>query len=115
MLVAESSIPKVIRQSNVTSQNFNDWCFYDGLTVDVSKTHYMRFLPRNASIDSSFLIKAHGVIIAAADTFKLLGTTLDPKLSWEEHISLLACKLSMAAFAFRYLRDVVSLGVLNLM
>lgn len=81
------------------------YCSQNILQLNITKTYFMRFIPK-IYLYSHIECKS----IRATDTVKVLGITLDPKLTWEPHIKILCTKNYMYQAVLRLLY----LGLLQL-
>lgn len=103
-----------VSTANESVREFASWCAFNGLTLNSSKSFFMRFLPKNATNDRSLLIRANQQSIAQVESIKFLGIHLDQKMTWEKHVEDLTGKLSKSCFVLRYLKNTVSPEILKL-
>ena len=71
--------------------NFNEWCKYNKLSINISKTRMMVFSNR---VTPPVSIKLDGLLIQCVDEFKYLGVWLDSKLRFQPHLDALHSRLS---------------------
>lgn len=114
LLVSDSNLKTVTDQANKSADEFHQWCQNNGLVLNVSKTFYTIFLPKNVTLNYSPLIKINHQSVAQASYIKFLGVIVDQKMTWQQHTENLSKKLSTSCFIIRYLRNTVSIGVLKL-
>ena len=88
----------MILKANDVSHVFGEYCVDNGLILNNNKTVYMQFLPKNISMDYSFLIKVNNMSIKSVSEFKFLGLYIDSKLTWEKHIGVLCSRVSSLCF-----------------
>ena len=69
---------------NEELQNFDVWLKCKKLSVNIKKTNYIVFKPRQKKLDYNFSLKQNNVV-------KFLGVYLDEHLTWKLHISFV-CK-----------------------
>ena len=69
------------------------------LTLNVLKTHYMVFTPRNKLIND-IDVKIHDVQIQRVYATKFLGVQIDAQLTWKTHIEYTCKKLSKCVGIF---------------
>ena len=81
------------RQLNEDLRNIQEWLQCNKLSLNVLKTHYMVFTPRNKLIDD-IEVKIHHVQIQRVYTTKFLGVQIDSQLTWKMHIEYTCKKLS---------------------
>ena len=74
-------------------KNVWEWLQYDKLSLNVLKTHYMVFTPRNKLIND-IAVKIHNVQIQRVYATKFLGVQIDAQLIWKTHIEYTCKKLS---------------------
>jgi exonuclease III len=86
--------------ANLTSQEtetelnkISDWLKVNKLSINVKKTKAMIFHSSRKTVPSPS-IKLHSENIEFVETFTYLGIVLDRHLSWNEHISSIASKIS---------------------
>lgn len=115
VLIRCNSIESLASEASLFSNNFFSWCENNGLKLNIDKTTFMRFLPKNVSLNYELFIPLNGKSIQASNSVKFLGITLDPKLTWEPHIINIIGRLSSICFLIRSLRDTVSDSVIRLM
>ncbi len=63
------------------------WMKSDKLSVNISKTNYIIFRPRQKKINSNLVIQYNNQTITQKQYIKFLGVYLDEHLSWKEHIN----------------------------
>lgn len=82
----------------------NDWFTINNLLLNSSKTKCIRFvLPNVRPLETKILL--NDCNLDMVDKTMFLGITLDKNLQWSPHISVLARKLSSAAYAIRKIRQ----------
>ena len=95
------------------TQNINDWFDANLFTLNLHKTHFIRYWTKNISLkdfDSS-----HGYIkIAMVDNTKFIGLALDYSLTWRTHIDAIAPRVTSACFALRLLKPPLSRNALRM-
>lgn len=69
------------------------------LFLNISKTVFIVFSPRNSTYDKSHLIKLDGQSIQQTGSTKFLGLHIDNALNWDTHISNVANKISSTCYA----------------
>ena len=73
------------------------------LVLNINKTHYMIFFS-NKSIDyNDIVVSLNGNIIDRCSSLKILGVTIDSKLSFNEHVEVICTKISVS----------IHVGILN--
>lgn len=98
-----STIEYAIPMSNAAStQSINneldkvsEWLITNRLSLNVSKTKYILFHPRQKDISNIIPeLFINGDKIERVETFKFLGVIIDSNLSWKYHIEMLSNKIS---------------------
>jgi len=70
------------------------WLLANRLTINISKTCYMIFLPHtNISIPTNFELLINNTALIRVVTTKFLGVIIDSKLTWKNHINALCTHL----------------------
>ena len=80
-------------QLNEDLRNVQEWLQCNKLSLNVLKTHYMVFTPRNKLIND-IDVKIHDVQIQRVYATKFLGVQIDAQLTWKTHIEYTCKKLS---------------------
>ena len=78
---------------NEDLQAIQEWLNCNKLSLNVLKTHYMIFLPRNKRAND-IDIKIYGTRIQRVYVTKFLGVQIDAHLTWKSHIDYTCSKLS---------------------
>lgn len=97
-------------QDNV--DKFSDYFKTNRLFLNVSKTVFIVFSPRNSVYDKSHLIKINGKTISQVNVTKFLGLNIDNALSWGTHIDTMAKRLSSTCYALFRLSKLASRNTL---
>ena len=78
-------IDVLCNQINKDVQAIQEWLNCKTLSLNVLKTHYMIFLPRNKRAND-IDIKIYGTRIQRGHVIKFLGVQIDAHLTWKSHI-----------------------------
>ena len=92
MFITGKDMNVLCRQLNEDLRNIQEWLQCNKLSLNVLKTHYMIFTPKNKVIDD-IEVKIHDVQIQRVYTTKFLGVQIDSKLTWKMHIEYTCKKL----------------------
>ena len=85
-------------------KNFVEWCDNHYLLLNVKKTKELIVdFRKNISPPDPIIIKNESVEIVSS--YKYLGVTVDNKLNWNQHVSLLHSKASQRLYFLRKLRS----------
>ena len=90
----DKSIDTATKIMNDELQNLYMWLNANKLSLNIAKTHYMLFRPRNSQKQLNNQILINGVSITRVTECKFLGVVLDEGLTWKNHIAYLRSKIS---------------------
>jgi len=71
-----------------------EWILCNKLSLNIAKTNFMIFKPRNKRINVDNNLVINGQAISLVDTVKFLGVHLDSSISWHNHLSYIKTKIS---------------------
>ena len=100
----------------ISMSNFARWCTSNALTINTKKTKLMAFGSRSkVKKCSKVRIKLNGERIKLVPSYKYLGVTLDPTLSYSQHIAgvirTVHHKMQLLARLKKYLINDVALNI----
>ncbi|KAG6443424.1 hypothetical protein O3G_MSEX002874 [Manduca sexta] len=72
----------------------NNWFQSNLLTINIAKTSYVIFAPKNKKINDNIQLKINDKLIQRKSNEKYLGIILDNHLSWKPHIEKITSKLT---------------------
>ena len=93
MFITGKDMDILCHQLNEDLRNIQEWLQCNKLSLNVLKTHYMIFTPRNKLIDD-IDVKILDVQIQRVYVTKFLGVQIDSQLIWKKHIEYTCKKLS---------------------
>ena len=93
IFITSKNIDLMCQQLNDDLEKIQEWLCCNKLSLNVVKTHYMIFSPRNKII-SDVDIKICNVNINRVYVTKFLGVQIDAQLNWKKHIEYINKKLS---------------------
>ena len=93
MFITGKDMNVLCNQLNEDLRNVQEWLQCNKLSLNVLKTHYMVFTPRNKLIND-IDVKIHDVQIQRVYATKFLGVQIDAQLTWKTHIEYTCKKLS---------------------
>ena len=89
------------------------WLSVNRLSLNIDKTNFAIFHPFNKPLKYNVNIMIHKKAISEKKFIKYLGVLIDSTLSWKDHISNSANKLSRAIGILYKLRPFVSLKIMK--
>ena len=93
VFISGENVNVLCSRLNDELEGIREWLCCNKLSLNVSKTHYMSFTPRN-KIVPDIDVKIHGVSVERVYATKFLGVIIDSKLTWKPHIEYICKKLS---------------------
>ena len=75
-------------------KSVQDWFNANTLTLNLSKSNYMTFFPDSKTKKITLDLSLNGVTLPKTTSTKFLGTWIDDKLIWKEHLTRLTTKLT---------------------
>ena len=93
MFITGKDMDVLCHQLNEDLRNVQEWLQCNKLSLNVLKTHYMVFTPRNRVIDD-IDVKIQGIQIQRVYATKFVGVQIDSQLTWKTHIEYTCKKLS---------------------
>ena len=87
------NIDVLCNQINEDLQAIQEWLNCVKISLNVLKTHYMIFIPRNKRAND-IDIKIYGTRMQLVYVTKFLGVQIDAHLTWKSHIDYTCSKLS---------------------
>ena len=93
MFITGKDMDVLCHQLNEDLRNVQEWLQCNKLFLNVLKTHYMVFTPRNRVI-GDIDVKIQGVQIQRVYATKFLGVQIDSQLTWKTQIEYTCKKLS---------------------
>ena len=91
LVVCGNNVENVIAEINVSLNKLYDWCNFNGLALNCTKTKAVLFTNKIIVNPS---LQIHGNTVEFVDAYRYLGILLDSKLKYQEHINSLKIKLS---------------------
>ena len=93
MFITGKDMNGLCNQLKEDLRNVQEWLQCNKLALNVLKTHYMVFTPRNKLIND-IDVKIHDAQIQRVYATKSLGIQIDAQLTWKTHIEYTCKKLS---------------------
>jgi hypothetical protein len=91
---------------NTVFQNSSNWFRNNLLSLNLTKTHFIRFVTKN-NTHNEINIKYDNKILPATNITKFLGLTVNCLLTWTNHIDLTK-KLSKTCYLIRNIKPYLS-------
>jgi hypothetical protein len=91
--VNADEMTSVEQAMNYELQKVSDWLKVNKLSLNISKTHFMIFRPRNKHIPNINLFIDSNPLIQVSN-FDFLGIQIDETLSWKNHLFKIQMKVS---------------------
>ena len=105
-------------KANIELQRAADWFSTNKLTLNVKKTKFILFRPKNKKVDFSTLNlkigneKIERIGNGCKETcFKFVGIRLDEFLTWDNQISHVSAKLSSANYTIARTKNVLPINI----
>lgn len=112
VIVVDSSLEGAAVVSSGVVEDMRRWCDSNSLKLNESKTGLLTFSIQRTRSESPYVKLGHKSI-PELTSFTFLGVTMDPCLSWYDHIKNLTSRLASICGLIRYLREQVSLDSLK--
>ena len=90
-------------------QSLSHWLNDSLLTLNYDKTKFMIFTNRQRSTPSDINITINNKTVLQATSFKYLGLTLTPDLSWQEHTDNMITKINQRLGVLRRIKQFLDL------
>ena len=100
MLISGKNLEVLHSQLNEDLREIQEWLNYSKLSLNVLKTHYMIFTPRNKIIEDIYT-QFYGVNIQLIFVTTFLGVQIDSNLTWKHHIEYTCKKSNVLAYFSR--------------
>ena len=98
---------------NTVFQTLNDWFKCNLLSLNLAKTHFIKFISKNNN-PLEIVINYDNKSISAITYTRFLGLTVNCSLIWTNHIDLLTKKLSSTCYLNRNIKPYLSISALNM-
>jgi len=113
ILVSHSN-PLVFHKTiNDVFQILNAWFKHNLLSLNLAKTHCIKFLSRNSNY-SELNIDYDNKSVSEITCTRFLGLTVNCTLTWTNHIDVLTKKLSSICYLIRNIKSYLSLSALKM-
>jgi len=90
-------LDSVVKDFQARIKPLSTWCSLNRLDINWSKTFVMFVTKERVSLPSS--VDLNGVSVSVVTEFKLLGVTLDNKLNFDKHISIVCRQINSKLFS----------------
>ena len=93
MFGMDKNLDTLVDKINIELSKIVSWLHANKMSLNVEKTHFMLFRPRN-KIVPNIKIYMDGCEISEVETTKFLGVLINNKLDWKYHINYICTKVS---------------------
>ena len=103
---SRSDIKQLDTFLNSELQNIDIWMKSNKLSVNISKTNYLIFRPRQRKINTNLSLQYDNQTLSQKQNIKFLGVYIDENLSWKTHINYICKKIAKSVgiiYRSRYL------------
>ena len=90
---SDPNLTALVNRFNAELVNIVHWLNANRLSLNIEKTNYMIFRPKNKN-DTNIHIAINGAKINQVYKAKFLGVVIDDKLNWSDHIKYVVQKIS---------------------
>ena len=94
MFISDKSLDTLESKSNQELRLITEWTIANRLSINVKKTMYMIFQPHKAKHSQEMDICLANTTLKRVEVTKFLGMMVDENLTWKEHVSMIAKKVS---------------------
>ena len=109
----DTSLHRLETTINYELRNLYLWLSVNRLSLNIDKTNFVIFHPFNKPLKYNVTIKIHKKAICEKKFIKYLGVLIDSTLSWKDHTSNTAIKLSRAIGILYKLRPFVTTKIMK--
>ena len=94
-------------------KNIYNWLCAQKLCLNVKKTQYCVFSPKNSNYEVIGSVKINNEVINHTGKYnkdelvKFLGIYIDKHLTWKEHVNIISSKISQAIFAINKVKHIL--------
>ena len=103
ILVSHSNPVEFCNTINTVFQTLSDWFRYNLLSLNLNKTHFIRFVTKNKS-QTEINITYDNKLPPSTNITKFLGLTVNCSLTWTNHIDFLTKELSNICYLIRNIK-----------
>ena len=97
---------------NEELENFNSWFRANKLSLNISKTNFITFHSKGATL-LNLNLEVNGTRIERVKSFKFLGLVINENLDWNDHIKSISMKISRAIGILNKLKFYLPQNVLS--
>jgi hypothetical protein len=113
ILFTQPNLTDLNNNMNSIFYTLNDWFKANQLALNFDKAHYIHFVTKK-SISAELMIGYNNKFVASTACTTFLGMSMSETLSWDNHIEVLAKKLSMACYIIRSAKTYTSTSSLKM-
>ena len=113
LFISGKDINEMNHALNIELKSIHEWFTANNLVLNLKKTCYMIFKPKNKKIDEEIIkIYIDNHQIQRVTNTKFLGVLIDEKLTWSVHVNDICCKISRSIGAMNRLKCIIPNQVL---
>ena len=94
LIYSHRNVDSAILNLNTEMEKISTWLVANKLCINLLKTNYMIFCPRQRKYTQSVSLILNGIELQRVSNTKFLGIKIDQNLSWKSHINDVASKIS---------------------
>jgi len=113
ILVSHPNPVEFCNTINTVFQILSDWIQNNLLSLNLDKTHFIRFVTKNKNL-TELNSKFDNKLPPITTTTKFLGLTVNCSLTWTNHIDFLTKKLSKTCYLIRNIKPYLSISTLRM-
>ena len=101
---AGKNLNLLFRDVNIQLNKLYQWLADNSLTMNIEKTKYMIFSPKNNIVIHNSL-KINDIELERVTYTKFLGVIVDQNLTWKEHVNLISKKINSGLFVLNRIKS----------
>jgi hypothetical protein len=113
LLLSDTNLDVLISTMNIELLKVTNWFKINKLSLNIKKTHFMIFHPRQKPITYTVHLTIDGINLERVTYTKFLGVIINENLTWTNHINAVISKTSKNIGIIRKLRTVLPFEALR--
>ena len=115
LCLTSDNYPDIMRIANCELEKLNIWFIANKLSLNVSKTNYMIITNKKSKPGATFKIMIANQSIERVMVSKFLGILVDDKLTWKDHITQIATKISKSIGIMNRIKNILDNSTLKML